>query len=115
MGALRDALVDTLSDAGVPATLDPGVIQVPGAWVSPRELQLLTLDGGRRARVHVWLVTADADEVTALDALEVLLDAALGVLAVDTTNDDLIQLAGTLVVRDEGPLPAVQITTTIDL
>lgn len=118
MGALRSALddlCDTLTAAGVPATMHSGEIQVPGAWVSPRELALTTLAGGRRVTVHVWLIVPDAEEPDAIDALDPLLEAALDVLAVDTTNDDLIQLAGTLVVRDEGPLPAIQITTTLDL
>jgi hypothetical protein len=112
--ALGD-LVDTLSAAGVPATLRPGEIPVPGAWVSARELEVLSLGGGLRVTCHVWLVVPDAEEDTALAALDPLLAAALAVLPVDTTTGDVVQLASTLVVREEGPLPAIQITTTLDI
>lgn len=112
--ALAD-LIDILGEFGIAATTNPGQIQVPGAWISPRELELTRLDGGGQVTVHVWLVVPDAEEDQALPGLWTLLDAALPVLDVDTTNGDTIQLAATLVVRDEGPLPAFQITTTLDL
>jgi hypothetical protein len=109
-------LADTLAAAGVPAALKAGEVQVPGAWISARELAVSTLGGGWRVTVHVWLVIADTEETEALAAFDPLLEAALGVLPVDTTGGDTVQLAGTLVLRsDEGPLPAVQITTTIDI
>lgn len=110
-----DTLLQDLADAGVSAAVNPGEIQVPGAYVSARELALTRLDGGGRVTLHVWLVVPDAEEDQALPGLWALLDRALGVLDVDTTNGDTIQLASTLVVRDEGPLPAFQITTTLDL
>jgi tetrahydromethanopterin S-methyltransferase subunit G len=112
--ALGD-LCDTLAAAGIDATIKSGEIQVPGAWVSARELAVQTLAGGWQITAHVWLIVPDAEEDTAQDALDDLLEKALAVLPVDTTNGDTVQLAGTLVVRDSGPLPAIQITTTIDV
>jgi hypothetical protein len=115
IGAGLVDLCDTLTEVGVAATTKAGEIQVPGAWVSARELAVKTLAGGWEVTAHVWLIVPDGEEDAAQDGLDVLLEAALGVLPVDTTGGDTVQLAGTLVVRDEGPLPAIQITTTIDV
>jgi hypothetical protein len=110
-------LCGQLTAAGVPAALDAEDVQVPGAWVTARELGRPTLGGSWEATVHVWLVTADATDSQALRVLEQLLDGALEVLAVDTTGGDTIQLAATLVLPHTPgtPLPAFQITTTLDI
>jgi hypothetical protein len=100
----------------VPAAVDAEDVQVPGAWVTARELGRPTLAGSWEVTVHVWLVTSEATDSEALQVLEQLLDGALEVIAVDTTNGDTIQLAATLVLPHTGtPLPAFQITTTLDL
>lgn len=114
--ALR-ALVEQLSAVGVPAAVDPDRVPVPGAWVTARELSRPTLAGAWEATVNVWLIVADSEDTDALRALELLLGAALDVLAVDTVGGDSIDLAATLVLPHTPgtALPAFRITTTIDL
>jgi hypothetical protein len=113
--ALGD-LCAQLAVAGVPAAVDPDDVQVPGAWVTARELARPTLAGNWEATVHIWLVTSDATDSQALQVLEQLLDGVLEVVAVDTAGGDTIQLASTLVLPHSPgtPLPAFQITTTLD-
>jgi hypothetical protein len=119
MAAIRGALEDlcaALRGQGIPAAVNAEDVQVPGAWVTARDLTPLTLAGGLRITVHVWLVVSDADDATALDSLEQLLEGALEVLTVDPATGDAVQLAATLVLPTMGtPLPAFQITTTLDL
>jgi hypothetical protein len=119
MPYIAQALTDLCTDlrlAGLNAAVDAEDVQVPGAWVTARDLARPTLAGSWEVTVHVWLVTSEATDSEALQVLEQLLDAALEVIAVDTTNGDTIQLAATLVLPHTGtPLPAFQITTTLDL
>jgi hypothetical protein len=112
--ALR-GVCTALTGVGIPAAINAEDVQVPGAWVSARDLTYSTLAGGRSVTVRVWLVIGQTDDETALDLLEQLLDGAAEVLDIDTTTDP-VQLAATLSVRsDEGALPAFQFTTTLDL
>jgi hypothetical protein len=69
--------------------------------------------GGHRARLAGDL---RRHRLQALQVLEQLLDGVLEVLAVDTANGDVVQLASTLVLPHSpgSPLPAFQITTTLD-
>jgi hypothetical protein len=119
MGGLRaalDGVCAALASVGIPAAINPEDVQVPGAWVSARDLTYSTLSGGRAVTVRVWLVLADTDDATALDGLEQLLDGAQEALDIDTTTEP-VQLAGTLVLPHTPgqPLPAFQFTTTLDL
>lgn len=59
------ALADDLTDAGIPADIDPARVTVPGAWVEATELHPLTLAGDFEARVNVHLVAADLGTVSA--------------------------------------------------
>lgn len=117
LSATLRALAEELTAAGVPTAIDPGQVPVPGGWLTPRELARPTLAGGWQATVNLWLVVHDAEESDALRALELLLGAALDVVAVDTAGGDSIDLAATLVLPHTPgtPLPAFRLTTTIEL
>lgn len=71
-----DAVVDELVDAGIPTTLDPTAIEVPGAWLALRRLVDFRLDGSCDASLILYLVTGDYAVPGVLDKLGELLDKA---------------------------------------
>jgi hypothetical protein len=103
-----------LTAAGVPASVNVGEVQVPGAWVAATQLiPGRTLAGGATLVVQVYLVVPDtSDETEALSDLGGLLDAALPVVPVDYTSDhgDAIFTNTTLAVG-EAIVPAFRLTT----
>lgn len=107
--ALAD-LAALLDAAGVPATADPTTVQLPGAWLSPRELDLQTLDDGGQLTVHVWLVVPDTGVVDAFGALCGLLDLALEAVDPDEPTD-----TGLTLVLDDGPMPAFRLVVYTDI
>lgn len=76
-------LRDELAGAGVPASLDPDSVPVPGAWVSVRSIDPMTLSGGVLVRLHVHLIAPDGPALQAWDHLAGLLDLALDVVDPD--------------------------------
>lgn len=77
------ALRSALAGAGIPTTLEPGDVQVPGAWVSVRSMEPLTLDDAWTVRFHVYLVAPAVGALEAWDHLSKMLDRALTVLSPD--------------------------------
>lgn len=78
-GAAKE-LRDELAGAGVPASVSPGALNPPGAWVRPRTLAAETVGGGYAVRCDVFLIVADTDHLEAVDRLAKLLDQALTVV-----------------------------------
>lgn len=84
-----EAIASELTAAGVPASINAGEVEVPGAWVHSRELYPgRTLAGGATLVVHVYLIAPDSDDETeALKLLAGLLAKALPVCPVDPESD----------------------------
>ncbi|QMV84732.1 hypothetical protein HW450_10340 [Corynebacterium hindlerae] len=76
-GALK-ALADRLTAAGVPATIDPDLIQLPGALVTVDDIDAAEF-GGRfiTATAAVHLTAADTGMAYALDQLTRMLKSVL--------------------------------------
>jgi len=110
MAALDD-LVDVLKTAKVAASANVGQVQVPGAWVTPRTITPLTLDGGAVLRCHVYLIVAESDATDSVKGLGKLLDLALAVV----DPDEPIDTAQAVALPDTPPLPAYRLTVDIDL
>lgn len=106
-----DQIVEDLAGVGITATIDPAEIEVPGAWVTAREVDDFTIGGGGTVTVDVYLIAPDVMPRDAMDMLSSLGMQALAVLDVEqmTTNDS-IQLP------DGGrPKPAFRITTKVEV
>lgn len=115
LNAAVTAVCAELTAAGVPASPNVGAVQVPGAWVSTRELvPHRTAAGHALLVVQVYLVAPDTDDETeALTDLGELLDAALPVVPVDYDSDfgDAIETHTTLALGDGVIVPAFKILT----
>ena len=85
-------LADTLTAAGVPATLDRSRLKLPGAWITPGTARAHTLAGRGRARADVLLVVAQSNDLESLTALGGLLATALTVLTPDGDVDTSVVL-----------------------
>jgi hypothetical protein len=116
---IRSALqsvADALTDAGVPASIEPGQVAVPGAWVQARQVDQLRLDGGGNLQASVWLIAPDTGTGPALDTLADLLDVALAVLAVDVGDGEVIDTGqGVVLPHTATPLPAFRLAVDIDI
>lgn len=99
-------LRDSLAGAGCPASLDPGSLNPPGAWVRVRTITPETLTAWV-VRFDVYLIVGDASTLQAMDGLGELLDAALTVVE----PDEPIKYAASVVLpHGPQPLPAVHLT-----
>ena len=117
-GAIRPALValrDQLAGAGIPASLTPGEVRTPGAWVTATSVPLdsLTLDGHGSLRARVWLIAPDVAAMQAWDELGKLLDLALTVVGPDA--DIAVNQAVTLPHTPSTPLPAFRLDVDLPL
>lgn len=111
--AACQALADSLTAAGVPATLSRGSLEVPGAWVRPDTASgTATLAGWSldSARASVILVAPQAADAEALGDLEGLLVKALTVIHPDDDVDTTVVLP-----HRGNPLPAFRLVVDLDL
>lgn len=112
MSRLADSLTavaDTLTAAGIPATVEPRDLQIPGAWVTLHDVIDPTLCGEYTVRARVCLIASDNGMTHELDALGRMLD-----LAYDAVTFDEAVTPMTVTPPGMGPLPALVITTTTD-
>lgn len=117
---IRDVLTelrDALAGAGVPASVDPATVQVPGAWIAPQWLDEMTMTGAYRLVVYVYLIAPAVGTLEALDILGGLLDAATPVVEPSTEEGDRLETnqAVTLPANPGTPLPAFRIITHLTL
>lgn len=75
-------LRNTLAGAGIPADLDGGSVDPPGAWVRVVTAEPATVTGWT-VRFHVWLIAPAVSVIEAWDLLAPLLDKALTVVDPD--------------------------------
>lgn len=54
-----EALAEALTAVGVPASVEPSEVQVPGAWVTARTAVIETLAGGGTLHAYVYLIAPD--------------------------------------------------------
>lgn len=104
-------VVDALTAAGINAQHDPRDLNLPGAWVTPGEVELTRLDG-KTGDVDV-IVALVAPDVGGLDSLRILDDllakaitAGIGATSWEPGTVQLENLGA-------GGLPALIATTTI--
>jgi hypothetical protein len=84
---------DALAGAGVPTSLDPASVQVPGAWITPRSIDAMTMRGGGRLTYHLYLIAPAVATLQALDILNGLFDVAWTVIDPVTEEGDVVDLA----------------------
>lgn len=101
-------LGELLSVAGVSATDDPGRLQVPGVWMSPRTADVTDLDGGYTVSVDLYLIVSDSGHP--LPALAKLLDQVLTVVDPDAPVDLAAPIRTS---TSESALPAWRLTVDI--
>lgn len=102
-------LLAVLESAGVPASLNVGQVQPPGAWVTPRTITPERLDGGGQLRTYVYLIVSDTDAAQAVINLGQLLDKALTVI----DPDEAVSTAEAVALPDSPPLPAYRLTVDL--
>lgn len=72
---------DTLQAAGIPADLDPALVDLPGVWIQVTDLDVDTLASVRNT-MQLALVTGDTDATQAATGLVELLNQVAAVLPV---------------------------------
>lgn len=103
-------LVDSLTAAGLRATIDPRDVNAPAVWVSPRQIAHDILSGGT-VTVDLWLIAPDNGIPAALAVLADMLDTVLSVVDPDAPTS----LAESLALPDTpAPLPAFRVTTELE-
>jgi hypothetical protein len=78
-----EQLVYLLTAAGVPATLEPEDVSLPGAWVTLESFETRTLKGTPRITAAVYLIAENKDHRRALEALRDLYNSTRTVLRPD--------------------------------
>lgn len=111
------ALVDDLNDTdGIAATLTRQTLNPPGVLVALDDLSDWTLGGTGTARVRLWAVARDLNELDAYTQLQPVITALAGFLAdkgLPLTEDIT---ADTVPSSDNAAnLPAFRLTTTINI
>lgn len=111
-------LAAQLTAAGVPASVEPGQVPVPGAWVQLQTIDGITLDGSLIGSAWVYLVAADTGTVPAHDVLGGLLDLVLdsdGVV-VNIGEGDVVDTAQAVALpHTASPLPAYRLTVDLTI
>lgn len=103
-------LAGVLTEAGVPATIDPTTIVVPGAWVTIERLEPTTLDGRFDVTATITLLVPDVGHASALTQLGWMLDTCAEVLpGISAATPEAAQLPGI-----EGPLPSLRFTVNLE-
>jgi hypothetical protein len=105
--ATLQTVVDALAQVDVNASIEPGQVPVPGAWVQARHIDAVTLAGlaGGNLQAYVWLIAADTGTASAMDKLAGLLDAALRVIEPSMSDGEVIELAQAVVLPHLALLP----------
>jgi hypothetical protein len=103
-------LCDDLTAGGVPATMDPADLNLPGAWVSVDAFVPEVL-GGYSVKVTVYLIVPDTDPRRALERLGDLFDLCvnLGLLPAEDAT-----ATGVALPDGGGPFPALAVPFLID-
>jgi hypothetical protein len=120
MRAVGDAcaeLVEQLKAAGFPgSSIDPAEVNPPAAvYVQPRAIDALTLGGGGRLLVWLYLIVPDVEAAQALSMLD---DGLAGLLDLDLdlAEDTPIDLNAAIVLpHTTTPLPAYRVAVHLDL
>ncbi|PCE13990.1 hypothetical protein AUC47_04905 [Microbacterium sp. SZ1] len=106
-------VAEKLTAAGIPTTHDPRDLNLPGAWVTPGEIDLNRLGkGAGDYEVVIALIAPDAGGLSTLTMLDDLLakaiTAGVGLTTVEPGTVQLENLA-------PGSLPALIATVTIEM
>lgn len=83
--ALR-SIADRLTTIGIPATVDPTAIRLPGAWIAIDRIDSEVVGNHIAIDVAVYLTCADRGTTRALDALSEMLDTVLADLGQSPTS-----------------------------
>lgn len=106
-------LVTVLTEeAGLAATFDAGLVEVPGVWLQSQSVNVRTLDGGSVHRVWAYLVAPDTGTADAHTRLGELLSKLLGVIDPDaevTTNQAVV------LPHNPTPLPSYRVVIDLDI
>lgn len=96
-------------DTGIPATINPNRVDIPGAWVALKELDLESMARGEVvATASVYLVAADLGTTLAVEHLTSMLDDLLR-LVEDRYPLNTEVTTITLPSFGQVPLPAIEV------
>lgn len=114
--AIRDGAVqlrDVLAGpGGIPTSLEPAQVQVPGAWVSFAQASAETMSG-YALRFNVFLIVGAAEsQLQTMDALARLLARALDVVEPED-DSPIIATTVTLPTNPATPLPAYRLVVDV--
>lgn len=99
-------IAEALTSAGVPTTLDPTTVPVPGAWLTLQAVTPDLLGGLVSAVAELVLVAPDVGHVAAMTYLLDMYGDVIGLItAASQGTPDAVALPG-----HPGPLPALRLT-----
>lgn len=111
-GDALEEIVQTLRDAGIPATTEAASVQLPGALVVPGTITFDRLSTGEYgAVVEVYLLTSNKGAVQSLNDLTKLLAQFRGVFDVGQAEPITIQLQA----AGPDPAPGLRIELNLDI
>lgn len=98
-------LLDLLAAADVRATMNPGEVETPGAWLSLEEVTTANVAGQDRLACALYLITGDTDALRALGQLSPELAKVRTVL----TPDGPVTTTAVVLPSGPTPLPALRV------
>lgn len=112
LGQAAQEVAELVTNLGVPATVDPQLVQIPGAWVTVRRVSHDRLDGASfTIPFAVYLIAGDYDTPAVLDELGSMLELVSPYVEGDAQ-------AVQLVLPNHGPpsgMPALLVTLPFDV
>lgn len=107
-----EGLAAALTQLGIPASVEPAEVQVPGAWVTARTADVETLSGGGTLRTYVYLVALPHDFRSSYRELGRL----LALMPTEWVAGELsLNEAVALPATPNEPLPAYRVPVDLDL
>lgn len=100
-----EQLIELLQGVEVRATMNPGEVNTPGAWLALDEVRPLTLSGTLQLRCSLYLIGPDHPAAMALRKLAPLLSATMTVL----TPDGPVTATNVVLPSGPTPLPALRV------
>lgn len=74
-----------VTDLGVPAVVDARDLNLPSAWVTPGEMELVYLDGSADITWDIYLIAQDTGTPDSMNKLSTMLGKVTSITGVDAT------------------------------
>lgn len=105
MTAPLTELLELLGSVDVEASMDPGELNLPGAWLAVDEVRRANMAGQLELRCRLFLISPDTDPLRAVELLGDLYNKVTSVLS----PDGPVVTQGVVMPDNPTPLPALSV------